>query len=129
MKRQLCGLGCCSLALLPPPELCSRLNLRSCSGIPALINKYVAAGAHTVSSPQLQDSSLARPSAFIPEARTEVKCCERKYSPMLSGVPMPSQQAPCGGPSLTVKHKEASTFLTDMETAGTSGVGEEERTL
>lgn len=32
-------------------------------------------------------------------------------------------------PVVTVKHKKVYTFLTDVETASTSGTGEEERTL
>ena len=47
-----------------------------------------------------------------------------------------SLESPChcsrlhvAAPVVTVKHKTVSTFLTDVETAGTSGVGEEERAL
>lgn len=47
-----------------------------------------------------------------------------------------SLESPChcsrlrvAAPFVTVKHKEVNTFLTDVETAGTSGTGEEERTL
>lgn len=93
--------------LLSPPELRSHRNLRPWSGIPALISKYRAARPHTVSSPHLQDSSPARFSAFISEARTEVKCCERSYSPTLPGVPMPSLQTPCGGPSRYCETEES----------------------
>lgn len=96
-EADLCDPGCGSPALLSSPELCSRLNLLPWSGMPALINKYLAAGPHTVSSPHLQDSSLARSSACIPEAHTEVKCYEN-CSPILPRVPVPLQQTPCGSP-------------------------------
>ncbi|KAI4539916.1 hypothetical protein MG293_010311 [Ovis ammon polii] len=53
------------------------------------------------------DSSPAGFSAFIPEAHTEVKCCERNSSPTLPGVPMPSLQTPCGGPSRYCETEES----------------------